>query len=152
MANNGYTVWITAICAKEELIKIAENITVKQPQIDAEESTKTFKDLEIGYIPENFELTSESEDDYTQEYFYMAENGDYLIVGLYDSESTEHSLDAKNTEYEIISVNGQEAYVIYNSDEHDGSVVMGNSSYNICITGICDKEELIKIAENIKVG
>ncbi len=145
-----FAVGITGIVAKEELIKIAENITVKQPQDNAEESTKTFKDLEIGYIPENFELTSETEDNYVREYIYMADNGDYLMVGLYDSDSTSHSFDSENSEYEIISVNGQEAYLLYNSVERDGSVIMGNSSYHICITAICDKDELIKIAENIK--
>ena len=150
MVNNGYTVWIAALIAKDELIKIAENITAEQPQADAEESTKTFKDLEIGYIPENFDLTSETEDDYKHEYIYMADNGDYLMVGAYDSESSEHSLDTENSEYEVISVNGYDAYVTYNSDERTGSVIMGNDRYNICITALCTKDELIKIAENIK--
>lgn len=145
-----FSVSITGKVAKDELIKVAENITVKQPQADAEESTKTFKDLEIGYIPENFDLTSETENDYMHEYIYMADNGDYLMVGAYDSESSEHSLDTENSEYEVISVNGYDAYVTYNSDESTGSVIMGNSSYHISITGICAKEELIKVAENIK--
>lgn len=146
--NKMYTMSISGLIAKDELIKIAENITVEQPQADAE--AKTVDDFVIGYIPEGFELTSETEDDYKHEYIYMADNGDYLMVGAYDSESSEHSLDTENSEYEVISVNGYDAYVTYNSDERTGSVIMGNSSYNICITGICAKEELIKVAENIK--
>lgn len=148
--NKMYAVFVSGLIAKDELIKIAENITAEQPQADAEESTKTFKDLEIGYIPENFDLTSETENDYKHEYIYMADNGDYLMVGAYDSNSTSQAFDSENSEYEVISVNGREAYVMYNSDERDGSVIMGNSSYHICITGICAKEELIKVAENIE--
>ncbi len=148
MANNGYTVWIAALIAKDELIKVAENITVKQPQADAE--AKTVYDFVIGYIPEGFEFNSATDLSDIIENFYLNENGDYIVVGIYKSQELSVLLDSENSEYEEITINGQKAYLMYNEAESTGTVVYGDASFAVGIRGICAKEELIKVAENIK--
>ncbi len=107
-------------------------------------------DLKIGYIPEGFELSESFEDPGYREFFYYNEVGDYLIIGIYNSEYSETDLDNEDVEYEKIITDGREIHVLYDEVARAGNVITGNSSYYIAITGICEREELIKIIENIK--
>lgn len=119
-------------------------------ETDKNDVVSDMQNLKIGYIPQGFELSSSTEENILREYLYFAENGDYLLIGIYDSESSETGLDNENTEYEAVTIDGREIHVFYDEVERIGNVITGNSSYYIAITGICEKEELIKIIENIK--
>ena len=106
--------------------------------------------LVIGYIPKELELISSEETLYARDYMYTAENGDYLILGIYTTESVSVGADIEFSEYEIININDNNAYMVYDVIERTGTLVTGNEHYTIYMTGILDKGELIKIAENIK--
>lgn len=107
-------------------------------------------DLKIGYIPEGFELSESIEDPGYRHYIYYNEVGDYIFIGIYDSESTETGIDNEDVEYEKIITDGREIHVFYDEVERTGNVITGNNMYYIAITGVCEREELIKIIENIK--
>ena len=107
-------------------------------------------DLKIGYIPEGFELSESFEETEYREYFYYNEVGELLLIGIYNSEFSSVGVDNEDVEYEKIITDGREIHVFYDEVERTGNVITGNSSYYIAITGVCEKEELIKIIENIK--
>lgn len=118
------------------------------------ESTETITDmssLQIGYIPEGFELTSSTEEnDHTREYKYTSTSGDYLKICIYSSEAFQASADIELSDYEKISVNGNDAYFFYNYEEGCGSITFKYNKYIVSISCILDKTELVKVAENIK--
>ena len=117
---------------------------------DTESSIPEFTDLEIGYIPLKYVLSSSTEDLYYREYIYTSDDGDYMLIGLYSSEATEIATDIELMEYEQIIINGNNAYILYDDIERMGSLIAGNNKYTILITSISEKEEIIKVAENIK--
>lgn len=107
--------------------------------------------FEIDYIPSDFILDSVvSEDRVSREYIYMSENGDYIFLGIYISEYTEFLADTELSTYESIQLNNNDAYLFYNDAERYASVILYDSNYCVIITGTMEKNEAIKIAENIK--
>lgn len=107
-------------------------------------------DLVIGYIPSQYELASSTEESQFREYIYTTESGDYMLIGIYSSESTEVANDIEVMNYEQLTINGNEAYILYNESERMGSVIIGNRGYTIVISSISEKEDILKVAENIK--
>lgn len=139
----------------DEYVKIdfSKDSTDEDTVDNSEETTTTAEadSLEIGYIPEGFELTSIiDETDYTRRYMYTSPSGDYIMIGIYSLESVQASVDIELSEYEKISVNGNDAYLLYNKEERCGSLTFRNNRYTMFISCILDKTELIKVAENIK--
>lgn len=114
------------------------------------ESKNSVDDFVVEYIPEGFEYDSTSEIPGVKEIFYFDENGEFIFVGLYESENHWTSLDSEYSEYEEVKINGHDAYLLYNEAESAGSIAFGDKLFSVCITGLIDKEELIKVAENIK--
>lgn len=117
---------------------------------NAEEEIKSFDELEIGYIPDGFELASYDESHFYKELIYMSESGDGIVIGIYTSESSDVLADIELTEFETMTINGHHAYCLYNDIDRDCLLTFGNKQYTVVITAICDKAEVIKIAENIK--
>lgn len=126
----------------------------ESPKVDESTSQITeipnVSDLNFYYVPEGFELASSTEDTNLREYIYTAENGDYLIISICATETTEIAVDAEDNEYEKMSINGNDAYVLYSDTDRAGTLVTGNSVYTIMISSILEKSDLIKVAENIK--
>lgn len=117
---------------------------------DTDTEMPDFKSLNIAYIPDGFEQTSSDESEYSREYLYTADNGDYVFIGIYSSESTQLAADIEYSEYEKITINGNDAYIMYDEAERMGMAVIGNSEYTVFITSFSERSDLIKIAENIK--
>ena len=147
--NNVYTVDVTGIIDKDELIKVAENILPKDSG-NADGNYIESLGLEIGYIPKGFELSSSTEDTNLTEYIYTSENGDYLIISICATETTEVFVDAEASGYEKISINGNDAYILYSDADRAGTLVAGNSVYTIMISSISERSDIIKVAESIK--
>ncbi len=109
-----------------------------------------FKDINIGYVPKGYELISSTEESDLREYMYSAENGDYMIIGIYVSNTADIAADVEFLKYEIISINGNETYLFYDEAERCGALISGNNKFTIWINAISDKSDIIKVAENIK--
>lgn len=110
----------------------------------------TVESLKIEYVPNGFALSSTTEESDSREYIYTKENGDYMIIGIYSSDTTDITADIEQMEYEIITINEIDAYVSYNEEEQSGIIAMGNDKYTIWISACLEKSEIIKVAENIK--
>ncbi len=139
--NSVYAVQISFTADKEEAIKIAESIVPRE--------TVTYKDLNIGYIPEGFELVDSTEKDSIKNYTYVSDSGQFYYISISQSDFSAILVDIEKHDYEAGTINGNDAYFFYNEEEKSGSVVVGNADYAIMITFTGNMEEAIKIAENI---
>ncbi len=109
------------------------------------------EDLTVGYIPEGFDEASRTEESGYRQYIYYNENGEHLLIVICDSKYTEMEQDSEQHEYEEIILNGNiKAHLFYNDEERSGTIIYGNNVYTVDVTGLIDKDELIKVAENIK--
>lgn len=151
-SNSVYLVNITGIIEKDELIKIAENIRKKDSNGE-EEQDQEVKDIykfEIGYIPDGFELMGADESSTYRNYTYYNKIGEYLNFYLATSGTTEIFSSIEKAECDKITVNGNDAYILYYDSEKTGTIMFGNSVYTVLVSGVIEKNELIKIAESIK--
>lgn len=116
---------------------------------DKNEITDVYQ-LNIGYIPDGFDLVSSSEERDGREYLYMSQTGDYLIVSIDKSESAFVGIDIEVSEYQEFKINGDDGCMSYNSEFGTGTLVFGNDIYTVLISGTVEKAELFRIARNIK--
>jgi len=73
-----------------------------------------------------------------------------MMISIFSSNSADAGIDIEYSNYEETSINGNEAFLLYRENDRVGSIVFGNSNYMICINAVCEKSDLIKVAENIK--
>ena len=105
-----------------------------------------FKEYTLGYLPEEFEEADYfSATGYTGiEYEDLKGNDiifDYTIA-----------LDNEHSTYSVISLNGSEAHLFESNEEGSRShLLWEDNGYTFKITALLNAEEIIKIAENIKI-
>ncbi len=104
----------------------------------------------ITYIPKGFTLAKDNSDKDTVSHIYENEMGEFIIIDV--EISSDISLMTENNvhEFELSEINGYEAYISYSEDMKQGSVYFGNSYFTVAISGMTERDELIKIAENIR--
>lgn len=110
------------------------------------------EDVEIGYIPEKFNLEFEERLE-TQFYAYYLSEADankFFTINVFINNNGTLAFDNESLEYENIEISGQEAWLMYDDEEANGGIVIVGKSITIDIAGYLSKEELVKIAENIK--
>lgn len=110
------------------------------------------EDVEIGYIPEKFNLEFEERLE-TQFYAYYLSEADankFFTINVFINNNGTLAFDNESLEYENIEISGQEAWLMYDDEEANGGIVFVGKSITIDIAGYLSKEELVKIAENIK--
>lgn len=59
-------------------------------------------------------------------------------------------VDIEYNGYDEIPLRGEKAYLLYNDENQSGILTWSDGNNTIMVDGILSKEELIKIAENIK--
>ena len=108
-------------------------------------------DVTIGYIPDGYELAEQEEDEAMRHYYYSKpdDTNCYIAIDICLSASTDFGLDNEHN-YEIMFINHREIHVSYNDASKSGAVVIPDETVSIGIFGVVDKEELIKIAENMR--
>ncbi len=104
----------------------------------------------ITYIPEGFALTKDNSDKDTVSYIYENEAGEYIIIDIEDSSDIKLMTDAGTHETEYHPIGGYEGYISYSDELNQGSVYFGSSYFTVAISGMTQRDELIKIAENIR--
>lgn len=103
------------------------------------------KSLELNYVPTGFKKT----EDYG--YIYLYENGNkYFSVEKMDLNSTV-GFDTEKYEYEheYLIINGANA-IYYQSSENVSGILFNNGNYIFLLDGNIGKDELVKIAQNVK--
>jgi hypothetical protein len=111
-----------------------------------------FKEYTLGYLPEGFVETDYfSADGYTS-VEYRDLKGNDIIFDYAISENITIALDNEHSTYSVISLNGSEAHLFESNEEGSRShLLWEDNGYTFKITALLNAEEIIKIAENIKI-
>lgn len=107
------------------------------------------EDVEIGYVPDGYELINTDESSISITYVYSSNNADFLI-DIFENEASELFPDNERSKYSIIQINGHESWIIYDEENISGTLILIGSKVSVSISGSLSKKELIKIAECIK--
>lgn len=117
---------------------------------DKSERPKNVKSLKVGYIPEGFELIKSDEDNLGYLYYYYNSTTDSEINISKDTFETKYQFDNEEFAYETVEQNGIE-YIVYRADETTGGVIWNSNGYVYCVSSNnSSRDELIKIAKNVK--
>ena len=110
----------------------------------------TVDDVEIGYIPEGYELTSVIEDDTIRLYDYRSieDTEQYVMIDIGLASNTDIGMDNEH-EYEVFYVNHREVHFSYDKDDQSGAAVIIDENIIINIAGRIGENELKTIAKNI---
>ncbi len=118
---------------------------------DLPEAEKDFDELEIGYIPEGYELTNKYEDGVRRYYDYFFTDEQYIHISITSSKNASIRVDNEHTVHETLMVNGFMADLFYDETDRCGTIVLITDNYMMSISGcLTDKKAIIKVAENIK--
>ena len=112
---------------------------------------KSVEDVTIGYLPEGYELSEEMEDESVRYYIYRKpENvNHYILISISLSEDTDIGVDNEHY-YEVKYINHHEMHISYEETDQSGSIIIPDETVMVRISGVIPKEELLKIAENIR--
>lgn len=102
--------------------------------------------LELGYIPEGFELTENIPSD-KMIYRVYTNDADWLVIEK-SIENFEIAFDTEEYEYNEIVINSQ-TYVYYQMSDEVLGLIWKSDGYTYKITTNLDLDETIKISENI---
>ena len=103
----------------------------------------------ITYIPEGYKLETDNSDTDTVSHIYQNDMGEFIIIDVESSSDIRLLTENEEHGFELTRINGYEAYVSYSEELKQGSVYFGNSYFTVAISGMTERDELIKIAENI---
>lgn len=104
---------------------------------------KKVDSLTVNYVPSGFEKVED------HGYSYVYKNGDKEFVVEKMTIDTSIGYDTEKYENEIIEINGVDA-VYYRSNNVNNGIIFNNANYIFWISGNIEKEELIKIAQNVE--
>ena len=107
-------------------------------------------DVTIGYIPEGFELEEKMELDSFRHYIYRKPENEniYVAIDISLSVDTDSGLDNEHS-YEVLYYNYREIHLSYNEEDQSGAIIIPGETVTIGISGILEKNELLKMAQNI---
>ncbi len=111
---------------------------------------KTIFDLEIGYLPDGYELTMDMSDEVSRFYLYDNGNDQVINITIAPTDVLSVYVDNENSEMYESTINGYTAYITYSEKEHMGTIVWGDNNISVFVNGMLDEDILLKIAENIK--
>lgn len=127
-------------------------VDFKESGTDSLTLNKSYNDFSIYYIPRGFVIENSVENPGMRKYNYN-KSGEKIYISIISSEIMDVFVDSETDLTEKITINGLEG--IYTEDkDSDGKIrkiiVFGNSKTTIRVISNIEKEEVIKIAENIK--
>ena len=118
---------------------------------NSDSSEVNINSIKIDYVPKHMYLTYALENDNVRIYTYLDssnENVDLMIEIHYDN-NIGAFVDNEEYDYQEIEINNKKAYCLYDEKSNDGIIILNDNGFTIVITGNIQKNELIKIAENI---
>lgn len=110
------------------------------------------EDVEIGYIPEGYVLDGEDVSSKGKSLYYsnLKNPENYLVIEVFYNDSTSVAIDNERFIYEKIFVNSNEAWFAYSNNEDFKNLILVGENVTAFVVGFITKEDIIKIAENIK--
>lgn len=103
--------------------------------------------LIVNYIPQGFVKTDGLESEVSYEEFY--ENGEKNFLISKNTLNDIIGFDTEEYPSEEIIINGIKG-VYFRADEYSSGIIFNNDKYIYSVDGNIDKEELVKIAQNIE--
>ncbi len=132
--------------------KYTEFVFVKNDNYNSGLITEKVKDVQLEYIPDGFELILNEELESKRLLYYVNiyDEDSILSVDIFVNDLESLSLDNEQVEYERLDSSHGEMWLMYNDNKNYGSLIVVGTKVSVLITGNLSKEEIIKIAENIK--
>ncbi len=105
----------------------------------------------LGYVPDGYELTYESQTPLFVKYIYSSDDGKTIIFNQRPLETNKLNIDAEHGESEKIDCNGKEVY--FRNVEGKFVYVWKDEKYSLSISSTeqIDLSELEKIMDNVSV-
>lgn len=116
-------------------------------QVSDTENAEKVESLELGYIPEGFEKAEDYKSDYLYRFSYKNDQK-YFNVDKHKIDA-EINFDTEKYSSENIQINGIQSIYFASSNKEHG-VIFNNGEYIFIISGNIEKDELVKIAQNVK--
>lgn len=106
--------------------------------------------VEVGYVPEGFELVSdEMLTDGYRVIIYQKENSDNIIITAAKTELYSANVDSENMRTEELIINDKQAYIFNENEQNTILWQIGDSTFQI--TGNIKTEKLVEIAKNVLI-
>ena len=124
------------------------------PSDDTETTPISEYSLQIGYIPEGFELIDTIDyENHFKSYTYTM-NDQYIQIEFNKTNFLNYLLDSEIYKFDSLVINELSGYIF--SDNNDTitytSIIWGNELFTITLDTPLDSQESIKIAQNIKIS
>ncbi len=129
--------WVMESTNTYTLFHIENNETEQENKLGAYETT---------YIPQGYHLYNKDVLTGFTTYTYEDENGDLLDISICMPEANAY-LNTEGMKKEVITINGQQAF-LYHDGVH-GSLATNIDGYALYVTGKANRDDFIKIAENV---
>lgn len=113
-------------------------------EIDRINSIESF---EINYIPDGFVITDEDKSKYFYRITYAKEQF-HLFIDKH-AINTRINFDTEEYDFQNITINGFDA-ILYFSENSQKGIIFNDGEYIFMINGNIEKDELIKIEQNLK--
>lgn len=117
---------------------------------DNSEEEIEFTKCELGYVPEGFELVEKTETKFMYREKYKSIDGTSIVYTQQMNASLIKTIDTEMILYRDICVNGLKGIIYENRKEM--LVMISSEQYSFTICGNIAEEEIIKIAESIKIN
>ena len=132
--------------------KYTEFVFVKNDNDNSGLIAEKVKDVQLGYIPDGFELILNEELESKRLLYYVNiyDEDSILSVDIFVNDLESLSLDNEQVKYERLDSSYGEMWLMYNDNKNYGSLIVVGNKVSVLITGNLSKKEIIKIAENIK--
>ncbi|MGF7060271.1 DUF4367 domain-containing protein [Brassicibacter mesophilus] len=101
------------------------------------------------YMPTGFNTEKEDINFFGQLIIYKNKNGEEIVFEQYKLENRKMIMDTEGTELESMNINGFEGY--FYSNKGINNIFWDDGYYGFVISSSINKEEIIKIAESIKI-
>lgn len=104
--------------------------------------------IDCGYVPDGFEIVTESSGDIHYLLIFENENGNSFSISKRRNQA-EMGLDNEYAQKSVVQISNAEL-IIYEKDNGDIRAVWCNANYTYRLDGDISYEEVIRIAENVK--
>lgn len=120
------------------------------PREDTLEMSPEWKGVNTpSYIPEGFEISKMESLSFTKIVNYINDNGQLIVFQQYDGENTNLRIDTESSVMEKILINDIEGFIVKKDDRT--TIIWHNNNLSFSLASDLDKDELIKMAQSIKV-
>ena len=125
-------------------------IIFEQPEESVQtDAAVSIDEIEITYIPEGFEVNQQNRSAEKLSVEYTDNEVGYIIVDQRLLGEDGIGLNTEDVEYQIVEVNGQRG--VFYENRGYATLMWNDAKQYFIVSGNINKEEIIKIAESIKI-